>query len=146
MILAAKSIYPPVASALLLAWMGTAGRMSHDAVVVRQPAVVVQSQQLTWSGDVVEVATVMVHGTRVWIDKATRPWVMNATAVFHGALPKSPSTVRLASASGQGSVAIVQQPSDANNFTVTVRIVDPWPGPDHHQFTLGWSRLVTSSL
>ncbi|HBY61609.1 MAG TPA: hypothetical protein DEH78_17445, partial [Solibacterales bacterium] len=41
---------------------------------------------------------------------------------------------------GRGTVAIAEQPSAANGFTVRVRIDDPKGGADTYRFRLNWRR------
>jgi len=92
----------------------------------------------TWSGDVDDTATVYFQGGKSWVDDVTGKPVQATSTVFQGTLPSAEATVNLASKSGRGQVAITQQPTRDNNYTLAVRIVDPQPSSDHYTFKLVW--------
>jgi hypothetical protein len=97
-----------------------------------------QQHEVSWSGDVDDSATVYFQGGKSWVDNVTGKPVQNAVATFHGNLPSDVVTASLQSHSGRGQVAITQQPTRDNNYTVAVRIVDPEPSSDHYAFVVTW--------
>jgi len=95
--------------------------------------------QVTWSGSVDDTATVYFQGGKSWVDNVTGKPVEDANATFHGDLPANAlTTVTLTKIAGRGQVALTQQPTKDNNYTVAVRVVDLDPDRDHYQFTLKW--------
>lgn len=97
-----------------------------------------QQHEVSWSGDVDDTATVYFQGGKSWVDDVTGKPVQNAVATFHGSLPSDTATASLQSHSGRGQVAITQQPTRDNNYTVAVRVVDPEPSSDHYSFVVTW--------
>jgi len=124
----------------LIALIGVAAMISL-AGCANQPGIRFmhsQAQSVSWSGDVDDSATVYIQGGRTWVDNVTDKPVQNATAVFHGPMPAGPVTVQLEQLAGRGQVAVIQQPTQTDNYTAAVRILDPEPGPDHYSFVLTW--------
>lgn len=97
-----------------------------------------QQHEVSWSGDVDDTATVYFQSGKSWVDNVTGKPVQNAVTTFHGSLPSDGVTASLQSHSGRGQVAITQQPTRDNNYTVAVRIVDPEPSSDHYSFVVTW--------
>ena len=54
-----------------------------------------------------------------------------------GALPRREGGVRV-SGNGRGSVQVVQQPSQSNNYTAIIRITDPRGGASDYNFEARW--------
>jgi hypothetical protein len=113
-----------------------AGCSQQDQQQVKQQLHI--QHQLSWSADVDDTATVYLQGAKAWVDNVTAKPVENTVTVFKDTLPSSPVTVQLTKTAGRGQVALVQQPTADNNYTVAVRIIDSAPDRDHYGFTLTW--------
>lgn len=103
-----------------------------------------RTDSVTWSGRVDEQAIVSCrkrscvsstengaeHGAPVAEErfKFTRP------------MPGSDVEVRLEDAEGRGEVRLIEQPSQANDYTARVAIRDPLAGSSDYSFTLVWKR------
>ncbi len=57
---------------------------------------------------------------------------------FTSWLPESPVTVNAAKRKGRGEVKVIQQPSEANNFTAIVEIFDGKGGAKEYQLEIYW--------
>ena len=57
---------------------------------------------------------------------------------FTGFLPARDTTVRLEDIEGPGTVEVIQQPEQSNNFTAVVRVANSQPGRQEFRFTLVW--------
>ena len=55
-----------------------------------------------------------------------------------GFLPARDTVVRLENVAGPGTVEVIQQPEQKNNFTAGVRIVNDQPARQEFRFTLLW--------
>jgi hypothetical protein len=93
---------------------------------------------MTWRGTVdgtmrIEVRAATVN--EVAVDGAA--WT-NSTFQFTATMPRRPMTVSVSRQRGRGSVEIVQQPAEYNNYTAIVQIRDRQGGSDNYEFTLNW--------
>lgn len=59
---------------------------------------------------------------------------------FTHPLPNREITVRLENPDGRGEIHLIEQPSEANQYTARVAIRDPQPGSSDYSFTLVWNR------
>lgn len=133
------------AAVFAFAVMGLAGCQPSSAPSVSptaapdvQPAPLVQTGQLTWSGEVDDAATVYIQGGKTWLDNVSGKGVDNATSTFNGNLPSSDVVLQLASHAGRGQVQIVQQPTRENNYTAAVLVIDPEAGKSQYTFAVKW--------
>ncbi len=96
------------------------------------------ASQVTWSGEVDDAVTVNIQASKAWSDNVSGKGVSDTVTNFVGALPASAVTTRLVSKSGRGMIEIVQQPTQSNNYTAAVRVIDNDNGSSHYEFTLTW--------
>jgi hypothetical protein len=94
---------------------------------------------LDWSGTVDQGATIRLTDKHVEI-RANMKGVRDEHERIIGRLPHHATTVQLADARGRGTIRIVEQPSEANNFTAVIHIRDNAAGPGHYHFILNWGR------
>src|SRR5262249_17248445 len=59
---------------------------------------------------------------------------------FSNWLPRRPIQVNLIQTSGRGEIVIIEQPSQFNDYTASVRIRDRRSGSGDYYFVLGWEK------
>ncbi len=94
---------------------------------------------VAWSGIVDGVVEVLFSGSSASVRHLSGEPPREAQASFSAPIPRSPVNIKLLSASGRGSINIVQEPSAANGYTTIVRIDDSSKnGSKRYEFTLRW--------
>jgi hypothetical protein len=94
---------------------------------------------VAWSGIVDGVVEVLFSGSSASVRHLSGGPPREVQASFSAPIPRSPVNVKLLSASGRGSINIVQEPSAANGYTTIVRIDDSSKnGSKRYEFTLRW--------
>lgn len=93
---------------------------------------------MTWRGMVDGTLRVEVRGATV-TEKATEgsPYT-NSNYQFTASLPRRATFVSVSRQRGRGSVEVIEQPSEYNNFTAVVQIRDRQGGSDSYEFVLRW--------
>ena len=127
----------------LLCLIGTASLQPLHAEEAATPAASAAprpSNQFNWRGDVDGVIEVSLR------HRSVRTHVVSGRSMrrghqhyrVYGFLPARPVEVRLEHIEGTGTVEIVQQPEQANNFTAVVRVANSDPGRSETRFRLAW--------
>ena len=95
---------------------------------------------LNWRGDVDRTVEVSLRHRSVRVNVITGRSLRHRQldTRVEGFLPASPVTVRLESVEGPGTVEIVQQPEQANDYTARVRITNSEPSRAEFRFILLW--------
>jgi hypothetical protein len=95
---------------------------------------------LNWRGDVDRAIEVSLRhrSVRVNILSGRSQRRQHQDARVEGFLPARPVTVRLENVEGPGTVEIVQQPEQTNDYTARVRITNSEPSRAEFRFTLRW--------
>lgn len=95
---------------------------------------------LNWRGDVDRVIEVSLRhrSVRVNVVSGRSQRRQHQDARVEGFLPARPVSVRLENVEGPGTVEIVQQPEQANDYTARVRITNSEPSRAEFRFTLRW--------
>ncbi|HWQ32143.1 MAG TPA: RICIN domain-containing protein [Blastocatellia bacterium] len=93
---------------------------------------------MTWRGMVDGTLRVEVRGATI-TEKATEgsPYT-NSNYQFTASLPRRAAFVSVSRRRGRGSVEVIEQPSEYNNFTAVVQIRDRQGGSDNYEFVLRW--------
>lgn len=99
-----------------------------------------QNNTVVWRGEVDGTIDISVRHRSVQVNVVSGRTLRREQREFsvQGFLPSRPLTVRLENADGPGTIEIVQQPAEANNFTAVVRVSNPNPGRAEFRFTLAW--------
>lgn len=99
-----------------------------------------QANQVTWRGEVDGTIDISLRHRTVQVNVVSGRSLRREHRDFRvdGFLPARALTVRLENAEGPGTVEIVQQPAEANNFTAVVRVSNPNPGRAEFRFTMAW--------
>jgi hypothetical protein len=93
---------------------------------------------IRWQGTVDGSDLIKVRGDRVWTQHMSANPVQDATFDISAPLPRANVNVAIRQLQGRGRVQLVEEPSPENNYTATIRIDDPQPGPDFYAFELTW--------
>jgi len=104
------------------------------------PGTTLLGNNLNWRGDVDRTVEVSLRHRSVRVN------VVSGRSLRHrqqdtrveGFLPARPVTVRLENVEGPGTVEIVEQPTEANNYTALVRITNNEPSRAEFRFVLRW--------
>lgn len=93
---------------------------------------------MTWRGAVDDVIRLEVRGATVNEIAVSGSSYTRSSFQFTAALPRRPVSVAVYKQSGRGSVEIVQQPAEYNNYTAVVQIRDSKGGGDSYGIVLSW--------
>lgn len=95
---------------------------------------------LNWRGDVDRTIEVSLRHRSVRVNALSGRSLrrQHQDTRVEGFLPARPVTVRLENIEGPGTVEIVQQPEQANDYTARVRITNSEPSRAEFRFTLRW--------
>ena len=95
--------------------------------------------QLSWRGDVDDVAEIRLQGRRVEYRTRSGEPLRNVRYDLRGdGLPRRPITLALDVVKGRGSVIVVEQPNQSNGFTAILRVIDRRSGYGDYDFDLRW--------
>lgn len=99
-----------------------------------------QNNTVVWRGEVDGTIDISLRHRSVQVNVVSGRTLRREQREFsvQGFLPSRPLTVRLENVDGPGTIEIVQQPAEANNFTAVVRVSNPNPGRAEFRFTLAW--------
>ena len=93
---------------------------------------------MTWRGTVDDVIRLEVRGATVTETAVSGSSYTRSSFQFTAALPRRPVTVTVSRQSGRGTVEIVQQPTEFNNYTAVVQLRDSKGGGDTYGIVLSW--------
>ncbi len=94
---------------------------------------------LRWTGAVDHEVEIRIQGRNVETRTLAGNGTRDVRANLNGrALPRRDVTVTVRERSGRGSVSIVQQPSQWNNYTAIIRVSDRQSGFGHYDFDVSW--------
>jgi hypothetical protein len=94
---------------------------------------------LRWTGAVDDQVEIRIQGRNVQTRTLSGNGTRDVRANLNGrALPRRDVTVSVRERSGRGSVNVVQQPSQWNNYTAVIRVRDRQGGFGHYDFDVSW--------
>ena len=106
---------------------------------VQAPLAEPASRGLIWSGAVAGRVQVTVEGGAVFSQPVSSQPVRNEHSDLLRPLPaRSDLTPAIQMLRGRGKVAILERPSERNNFRLVFEIDDPGPGADDYEIELDW--------
>jgi hypothetical protein len=113
---------------------------AEEVAVPVQAGTAQLGNNLNWRGDVDRAIEVSLRhrSVRVNILSGRSQRRQHQDSRVEGFLPARPVTVRLENVEGPGTVEIVQQPEQANDYTACVRITNSEPSRAEFRFTLAW--------
>ena len=95
-----------------------------------------------WSGVVDKEIRIQLHGSRAYVqamgageDRTSRGRMINS-------LPQQTGNLVVQRLAGRGDVLVLEQPSQRNNYTATLRIRDPRGGTDRYRIVAYWEPPV----
>jgi hypothetical protein len=114
--------------------------VSAAAVAVSASSLFAQGRPLfDWSGRVDREVRISMHGRDARTQTAGRMPMERSRLDVASALPQQEGRVTVRVQDGRGDVAVVQQPSARNDYTMIMRIVDRSSGTDNYRVTAYWT-------
>lgn len=95
-------------------------------------------ERFQWKGRVDGVDEILVRGRSVRINHLEAMPIQRQDHRFSEALPSRAVEIELRVIEGRGTVRLMEQPSERNDFTVVVRIEDDKSGAGDYEFELLW--------
>ena len=137
-----KPVFSLIATALLC--LSTAAiSLPASAEEAASPAPAVDRREgnnVVWRGDVDGTIDISLRNRSLRVDvvsgRSLRRGHQNHRIT--GFLPARDTTVRLENVEGPGTVEVIQQPEQSNNFTAVVRVANSQPTRAEFRFTLIW--------
>jgi hypothetical protein len=91
-----------------------------------------------WAGDVDGTVELRLRGSQLTATKLTGKDLRNVGSGSGVTMPARPVNVSVRIQEGRGDVTVMQQPSSANGYTATIRVVDQPSGYGHYAFDIVW--------
>ena len=136
---------PGFIAGALLCLSATAITFPASAEETAQPAPAAatdrrQGNNVVWRGEVDGTIAISVRNRtlRVAVVSGRSLRREHRNHQFTGFLPARDTTVRLENVAAPGTVEVIQQPEQSNNFTAVVRVANSQPGRQEFRFTLVW--------
>lgn len=93
---------------------------------------------MTWRGTVDGIMRLEISGATVTEKNVSGAPYTNSKSEFTASLPRRATFVSVSKQRGRGSVEVVQQPSDYNNFTAVIQVRDSEGGSNYYELTVSW--------
>lgn len=104
-------------------------------------ALPVETEYFRWRGDVDGIDDIFIKGSQVRIEHVAAKPIQSQDHRFSAPLPFAEVELTLQVIHGRGSVRLMEQPSQRNQYTAVVRVDDQDnSGDDRYEFELSWSR------
>jgi hypothetical protein len=107
------------------------------ATVISQASQQVQGR-VFWKGMVDAKIQLIIKGDKIETKTLEGKEYPDGTYSFTATLPESPVKVGVNKTEGRGSVAVIQQPAEDNNYAAVVEITDPKGGAKEYQLEIFW--------
>lgn len=136
-------LIPGFIAGALLCLSATAITLPASAEEVAPPAPAVDRREgnnVVWRGEVDGTIDISVRNRtlRVAVVSGRSLRREHRNHQFTGFLPARDVTVRLENVEGPGTVEVIQQPEQSNNFTAVVRVANSQPSRAEFRFKLIW--------
>src|SRR5262245_29591357 len=100
-----------------------------------------ETEYFRWSGKVDGIDDIIIKGSQVRIEHVAAKPIQRQDHRFSAPLPFAEVELNLEVIKGRGSVRLMEQPSQRNQYTAVVRVDDQdHSGDDKYEFELYWSR------
>lgn len=99
---------------------------------------VAAKERFQWKGRVDGVDEILVRGRSVRVNHLEAKPIQRQDYRFSDPLPAHAVEVELGVVEGRGTVRLMEQPSERNDFTAVVRIEDDGGGASDYEFELVW--------
>lgn len=104
-------------------------------VLVEEPY---QSGRVNWKGKADQTVNIVISGSLVQTQDASATGVSNVTSNISGYLARRPGTVSVNKRKGRGTVNVIQQPSEDNDFVAIIQIFDNEKGAGEYEIEITW--------
>ena len=101
-------------------------------------AAVTAEERFQWKGRVDGVDEILIRGRSVRVNHLEAKPIQSQDYRFSAALPARAVEIELTTLEARGTVRLMEQPSERNDFTAVVRIEDDRGGAGDYEFELVW--------
>ncbi len=97
-----------------------------------------QSGSVTWRGRVDQTVNIKIAGSDVDTQDISTGRLSNVNFNINGYLARRVGTVAVRKLRGRGSVRVVEQPNENNDYTAVIQVFDPDRGDDDYDLEITW--------
>lgn len=97
-----------------------------------------QTGRVTWRGRVDQTVNISIAGSDVETQDIATGRLSNVNFNINGYLARRVGTVSIRKTRGRGTVSIVEQPNENNDYTAVIQVFDPDRGDDDYEFEVNW--------
>ena len=97
-----------------------------------------QTGRVTWRGRVDQTVNISIAGSDVETQDIATGRLSNVNFNINGYLARRVGTVSVRKTRGRGTVSIVEQPNENNDYTAVIQVFDPDRGDDDYEFEVNW--------
>ncbi|MEZ5308516.1 MAG: hypothetical protein R2684_15335 [Pyrinomonadaceae bacterium] len=94
--------------------------------------------KVTWRGRVDQTVSIKIYGEEVESIDEAGTGLSNVSHNLTGYLAARPGVVRVTKRNGRGSVYVLEQPSEQNDYTAVIRVFDERGGDDDYEIDIEW--------
>ncbi|MDQ3088620.1 MAG: hypothetical protein M3Q78_08490, partial [Acidobacteriota bacterium] len=97
-----------------------------------------QSGRVTWRGKVDQTVNISIAGSDVQTQDVSTGRLSNVSFNINGYLARRGGTVSVRKIRGRGTVSVLQQPNEDNDFTAVIQVFDPERGDSDYELEVTW--------
>ena len=97
-----------------------------------------QSGRVNWRGKVDQTVNISISGSDVDTQDVATGRLSNVNFNINGYLARRGGTVSVRKTRGRGTVTVLQQPNEDNDFTAVIQVFDPDRGDDDYELEVNW--------
>lgn len=97
-----------------------------------------QTGRVTWRGRVDQTVNISIAGSDVDTQDIATGRLSNVNFNINGYLARRVGTVSVRKTRGRGTVSVVEQPNENNDYTAVIQVFDPDRGDDDYEFEVNW--------
>lgn len=97
-----------------------------------------QSGRVTWRGKVDQTVNISISGGDVQTEDVSTGRLSDVNFNINGILARRGGTVSVRKIRGRGTVSVLQQPNEDNDFTAVIQVFDPERGDSDYELEVTW--------
>lgn len=97
-----------------------------------------QRGKITWRGRVDQTVNISIAGNDVDTQDISTGRLSNVNFNINGYLARRVGTVSVRKLRGRGTVRVVEQPNENNDYTAVIQVFDPDRGDDDYELEVSW--------